>query len=63
MFSLNKDTPVVGKAETLVNCSSKDIFSFVGANFIKNYPRHVNDARPIESIRKRRFPTFRFIDS
>jgi Polyketide cyclase / dehydrase and lipid transport len=39
MFGLNKDTPVVGKAETLVKRSTNDIFSFVGANFIKNYPR------------------------
>ena len=39
MFSLTKDTPVVGKAETLVKSSSKDIFNFVGTNFIKNYPR------------------------
>ena len=39
MFGMNKDTPVVGKAETLVKRSSNDIFSFVGANFIKNYPR------------------------
>lgn len=39
MFGIYKDTPVVGKAEALVKCSSNDIFSFVGANFIKNYPR------------------------
>ena len=39
MFGMNKDTRVVGKAETLVKRSSNDIFSFVGANFIKNYPR------------------------
>lgn len=39
MFSMNKDTPVVGKAEALVKRSSNDVFIFVGANFIKNYPR------------------------
>ena len=39
MFSISKDTPVKGKAETLINCSSDNIFNFVGANFIKNYPR------------------------
>lgn len=39
MFGVYKDTPVVGKSETLVKRSSNAIFSFVGANFIKNYPK------------------------
>jgi hypothetical protein len=39
MFGLNKDTPVVGKADILVQCPCKDIFNFIGANFVKNYPR------------------------
>lgn len=39
MFGLTKDTPVVGKSDTLVERPCKDIFNFVGANFVKNYPR------------------------
>jgi hypothetical protein len=39
MFGLYKDTPVVGRAGTLVERSSKDISNYVGANFIKNYPK------------------------
>ncbi len=34
MFGLNKDTPVVGKSDTLVERPSKDNFNYVGANFI-----------------------------
>ena len=32
MFGLNKDTPVVGKSDTLVEHPSKDNFNYVGAN-------------------------------
>lgn len=39
MFGLNKDTPVVGKADILIKYPCEDIFNFVGANFVKNYPR------------------------
>ena len=39
MFGLNKDTAVVGKAKIKIQYSSETVFSFVGANFIKNYPK------------------------
>ncbi|MBL78960.1 MAG: polyketide cyclase [Nitrosomonadaceae bacterium] len=39
MFSLNKDTPVVGKAEIKIESPCKHVFSFVGTDFIKNYPK------------------------
>ncbi len=39
MFGLLKDTPVVGKASVSVQRSCDDIFSFVGADFLRNYPR------------------------
>ncbi|MBA2658053.1 MAG: SRPBCC family protein [Nitrosospira sp.] len=39
MFGLLKDTRVVGKANALIQRPPKDIFDFVGANFLTNYPR------------------------
>ncbi len=39
MFGLNKDTPVVGKSDTLIQCPCEEIFKFIGTDFIKNYPR------------------------
>lgn len=39
MFGLLKDTCVVGKADALIQRPPKDIFDFVGANFLTNYPR------------------------
>jgi hypothetical protein len=50
MFGLYKDTPVVGKANTLVKSPCKTIFNFVGANFIKNYPRWSPEVVDIESL-------------
>ena len=39
MFGLYKDTPVIGKADALVQHPCNDICNYVGANLIKNYPR------------------------
>lgn len=39
MFGLLKDTCVVGKANALIQRPPKDIFDFVGANFLTNYPK------------------------
>ena len=50
MFGLNKDTPVVGKADNLVQRPCKDIFNFVGANFIKNYPRWSPEVLELELL-------------
>jgi hypothetical protein len=50
MFGLNKDTPVVGKANTLVKSPCETIFKFVGANFIKNYPRWSPEVVDLESL-------------
>jgi hypothetical protein len=50
MFGLNKDTPVVGKADTKVKSPCEDVFSFVGADFIKNYPRWSPEVVELESL-------------
>ena len=50
MFGLNKDTPVVGKADIKVQSPCKEVFSFVGANFIKNYPKWSPEVVELESL-------------
>jgi hypothetical protein len=50
MFGLNKDTPVVGKADIKVKSPCEDVFSFVGADFIKNYPRWSPEVVELESL-------------
>ena len=50
MFGLNKDTGVVGKAEATIKRPCNDIFIFVGANFIKNYPRWSPEVLDLELL-------------
>ncbi|MDE0798734.1 MAG: SRPBCC family protein [Nitrosomonadaceae bacterium] len=50
MFGLNKDTPVVGKADIKVQSPCKVVFGFVGADFIKNYPRWSPEVVDLESL-------------
>lgn len=39
MLGMFKDTPVIGKANALIQRPPQDVFDFVGANFLTNYPR------------------------
>tara|TARA_B100000686_G_scaffold330800_1_gene393542 strand:+ start:4214 stop:4687 length:474 start_codon:yes stop_codon:yes gene_type:complete len=39
MFSLNKNTPVLAKADIKIHSPCNKVFSFVGTDFIKNYPK------------------------
>lgn len=50
MFGLNKDTPVVGKSDIKVLSPCKEVFSFVGADFIKNYPRWSPEVVDLQSL-------------
>ena len=50
MFGLNKDTPVVGKSDNLVQRPCKDVFNFIGANFVKNYPRWSPEVLELELL-------------
>ncbi len=50
MFGLNQDTPVVGKADIKVQSPCEEIFNFVGANFIKNYPKWSPEVVDLESL-------------
>ena len=67
MFGLLKDTCVVGKANALIQRPPKDIFDFVGANFLTNYPRWSPDGRsqlsrlwlfnPVSAYASKGYPT------
>ena len=50
MFGLNKDTPVVGAADIKVQSPREEIFNFVGANFLKNYPKWSPEVVDLESL-------------
>ncbi len=52
MFGLLKNTPVTGKAVTSIQQPCEHIFSFVGTNFLINYPKWSSEVVELEALTK-----------
>ena len=52
MFGLLKNTPVTGKAVTSIQHPCEHIFSFVGTNFLINYPKWSSEVVELEALTK-----------
>lgn len=50
MFGLLKQTPVVGKADTLIHSPSDKLFNFIGVNLLDNYPRWSPEVKDLEKL-------------
>ena len=50
MFGLLKETPVSGKASTLIQSSSERLFDFIGTNLLENYPRWSPEVKSLEKL-------------
>ena len=50
MFGLLKATPVTGKANTLVQVPSDQLFQFIGADLMENYPRWSPEVKELEKL-------------
>ncbi len=50
MFGLLKQTPVVGKANVLIQSSSDKLFNFIGVELLKNYPRWSPEVKDLEKL-------------
>jgi ribosome-associated toxin RatA of RatAB toxin-antitoxin module len=50
MFGLLKETPVVGKANALINSPNEKLFEFIGNNLLENYPRWSPEVRELEKL-------------
>ncbi len=50
MFGLFKETPVVGKANVLINSPNDQLFKFIGNNLLENYPRWSPEVRELEKL-------------
>lgn len=50
MLGLFKDTPVIGKASSIVKSPSNQLFDFIGNNFIINYPRWSPEVKELEKL-------------
>lgn len=50
MFSLLKDIQVTGKAGAVIQRPCDDVFNFVGADFLRNYPRWSPEVLELKSL-------------
>lgn len=50
MFNLGAKEPVIAKASILVECSSGDIFRYLGDEFFENYPKWSPEVVELEQL-------------
>lgn len=50
MLGLFKDTPVIGKASTIVRAPSDQLFNFIGTDLMTNYPRWSPEVKELEKL-------------
>ena len=50
MFGLLNKTPVIGKASTLIQSSSDNLFQFIGTDLLVNYPIWSPEVKELEKL-------------
>ena len=50
MLGFFKDTPVIGKANTIIQTPSDKLFNFIGNDLLINYPRWSPEVKELEKI-------------
>ena len=50
MLGLFKDTPVIGKANTIIQIPSDKLFNFIGNDLLINYPRWSPEVKELEKL-------------
>ncbi|MFZ1711824.1 MAG: SRPBCC family protein [Nitrosomonas sp.] len=50
MLNLGSTEPVVGRASTLVRCSTGELFRFLGENLFQNYPKWSPEVKELDQI-------------
>ncbi|MBA3755888.1 MAG: polyketide cyclase [Nitrosomonas sp.] len=50
MLGLFKDTPVIGKASTIIQSPSDRLFNFIGIDLLVNYPRWSPEVKELEKL-------------
>lgn len=50
MLGLFKDTPVIGKANTIIQTPSDKLFNFIGNDLLINYPRWSPEVKELEKL-------------
>ena len=50
MLGLFKDTPVIGKASTIIQSPNDRLFNFIGIDLLVNYPRWSPEVKELEKL-------------
>ena len=50
MLNLGSTEPVVGRAHTIVECSAREIFQYLGEGLFQNYPKWSPEVKELEQI-------------
>ncbi len=50
MFNLGSTEPVIGSASAIIECSSTELFKYVGEELFQNYPKWSPEVKELEQI-------------
>ncbi|SFL66404.1 SRPBCC family protein [Nitrosomonas communis] len=50
MLNLGSTEPIIGRASTLVECSTKDLFKYLGEDLFQNYPKWSPEVQELEQL-------------
>lgn len=50
MLNLGSTEPVIGSASTIIECSSKELYKYIGEELFKNYPKWSPEVKELEQI-------------
>lgn len=50
MLNLGSTEPVIGRASTLVECSTRDLFKYLGEELFQNYPKWSPEVQELEQL-------------
>ncbi|UJP04907.1 MAG: SRPBCC family protein [Nitrosomonas sp.] len=50
MLNLGSTEPVIGRAHTIVTCSSTELFQFIGNGLFENYPKWSPEVKELEQL-------------
>ncbi len=50
MLNLGSTEPVIGSASTIIECSSRELFKYVGEELFQNYPKWSPEVKELEQI-------------
>ncbi|ADE14874.1 conserved hypothetical protein [Nitrosococcus halophilus Nc 4] len=50
MLNLGSTDPVIGKADTIIRCSSRELFKYIGEDLFQNYPKWSPEVKELAQL-------------